>query len=72
MPLLLVAGAKDPVGDQGKGMQKLRDFYAEEAGVKDVRLVLFENSRHEFLNEKENAEEKRNTLLQFFQEFAAK
>ncbi len=72
LPLLLVAGAKDPVGDQGKGMQKLRDFYAEEAGVKDVRLVLFENSRHEFLNEKENAEEKRNTLLQFFQEFAAK
>lgn len=72
LPLLLVAGAKDPVGDQGRGMKKLHTFYAEKAGVKDVRLVLFEGSRHEFLNEKEHSEEKRNTLLRFFEEIAAR
>lgn len=71
LPLLLVAGADDPVGDMGKGMEKLCMFYLKKAKMKNVKLVLFPHTRHEFLNEKRNAEEKRNSLLSFFDEIAA-
>lgn len=66
LPLLLVAGAEDPVGDKGKGMEKLQRFYRS-AGIKEVSLVLFEGSRHEFLNEAEDADKKRATVLEFFE-----
>lgn len=66
LPMLLAAGADDPVGDKGKGMKKLYRFYREKAGVKDVTLVLFEHSRHEFLNEASTFEEAYRTLLTFF------
>ncbi len=65
LPLLLVSGEDDPVGDMGRGVKKLAAFY-KKAGVKDVELKLFAHSRHEFLNEKENRDEKWNTLLAFF------
>ena len=39
--------------------------------MKNVSLVLFDGSRHEFLNEEENLEEKRKTLLAFFQKNCA-
>jgi len=67
LPLLLVSGKDDPVGDQGKGVQKLYDFYTKKAGMTEVNMVLFENSRHEFLNEKENREEKWGAVLDFLQ-----
>ena len=65
MPLLLVLGAQDPVGNMGKGVKKLFKYY-KKAGMKNVKMVLFEGSRHEFLNEKKNSERKRRTLLDFF------
>ena len=65
MPLLLVSGAQDPVGNMGKGVKKLFKYY-KKAGMKNVKMVLFEGSRHEFLNEKKNSERKRRTLLDFF------
>lgn len=50
LPLLLVAGDMDPVGDYGKGVkevyQKLKN-----ASVQDVSLKLYEGARHEILNE---------------------
>ncbi len=67
LPVLLVSGEKDPVGDMGEGVKKLHRFYTEKAGMRSVSIHLFENSRHEFLNEKENREEKWNTLLTFFE-----
>jgi alpha-beta hydrolase superfamily lysophospholipase len=50
MPLYLFAGDRDPVGDSGKGMKNLRDAYVH-AGIEDVRLQLYEDGRHEMLNE---------------------
>lgn len=67
MPVLLVSGARDPVGAMGKGVMKLRDFYTGKAGMRDVTMVLFENGRHEFLNEKEDRELKWNTVLEFLE-----
>lgn len=65
LPLLLAAGEDDAVGDMGKGMKKLYDFYREKAGMKNVELVLFEDSRHEFLNERRGREIKWNAVLDF-------
>ena len=70
LPLLLVSGAQDPVGDMGEGVKKLCSFYREKAGMHDVTLKLFEGSRHEFLNESEEREEKWNAPLAFFDRIA--
>lgn len=68
LPVLLASGKDDPVGNMGKGVEKLYKFYTEKAGMKNVKIKLFENSRHEFLNEKENRAEKWGTVLAFFEE----
>lgn len=54
-PVLFVSGAMDPVGGLGKGVEAARDKFVA-AGMKDVSLKLYENDRHEILNEtdKEN------------------
>lgn len=67
LPVLLVSGADDPVGAHGKGVKKLYDFYTRKAGMKNVEMVLFENSRHEFLNEKEDREKKWGAVLSFIE-----
>ncbi len=50
IPILVFSGANDPVGENGKGVQK---FYTKlkTAGIKDITLKLFEDGRHEMLNE---------------------
>ncbi len=50
LPLFLVSGAEDPVGDLGEGVRKVYAMYRE-AGMSDVTLRLYENDRHEILNE---------------------
>ena len=50
MPLYLFAGDRDPVGDFGKGVTRLRDAY-KRAAVFDVRMKLYPEARHEVLNE---------------------
>ena len=70
LPVLLVSGKDDPVGNMGKGVKKLHKFYTEKAGMKNVELVLFENSRHEFLNEKTDREKKWGTVLGFFEKLS--
>ncbi len=50
VPLLLISGAKDPVGDFGKGVERVyRQF--EELGMEDVAIKLYPDARHEILNE---------------------
>lgn len=66
LPLLVVSGKQDAVGNMGEGVKKLVRFYREKAGVKDVDLVLFERSRHEFLNEREGWERRAETIVKFF------
>lgn len=50
LPILLISGGDDPVGDYGRGVlevyNRLRD-----AGVADVDINLYEGARHEVLNE---------------------
>ena len=50
MPLLIVSGGEDPVGDYGKGAEKVYKKYRK-AGVKDVSLKLYAGARHEILND---------------------
>lgn len=50
IPLLIISGEKDPVGEMSKGPRALEKYF-KKLGVKDVTLKLYENSRHEFLNE---------------------
>ena len=55
LPILFIAGEKDPVGEQGKGVK--RAFAAfRKAGMKDVELKLYPDCRHELLNELNKAE----------------
>ena len=50
MPLLLVAGREDPVGAYGDGPAEVAEKL-QEAGCEDVSLILYEDMRHEILNE---------------------
>ena len=50
LPLLLLSGDQDPVGDMGKGVTKVYRQY-QAAGMTDVTLKLYKNDRHEILNE---------------------
>ena len=52
LPLFLVSGSEDPVGNYGKGVLQAYDSYVQ-AGIKDVRIKLYEGYRHEILNEVE-------------------
>lgn len=55
LPLFFIAGDKDPVGAFGEGALKAYHLY-KEAGLTDITWKLYENDRHELLNEtdKEN------------------
>ena len=48
--ILIIAGEDDPVGRCGKGPRELLWMY-QKRGVKKVKLVLFDNMRHEILQE---------------------
>ena len=50
LPILVVSGQNDPVGDFGKGPGTVAESYRE-TGIKDVTLKLFADDRHEILNE---------------------
>lgn len=50
LPLLLVSGDNDPVGDFGKGVIKAYNMYRD-LELKNVSFKLYEDDRHEILNE---------------------
>ncbi|OJG45213.1 hypothetical protein RV04_GL002261 [Enterococcus hermanniensis] len=50
LPLLFLSGKEDPVGEYGKGVMKAASSYRK-AGVENVTVRLYENARHELLNE---------------------
>ena len=50
-PILLISGKSDPVGNCGKSVEKLYDFYTQKVGVKSVKKVLYDGVRHEYLND---------------------
>jgi len=55
LPVLFVSGKEDPVGDFGKGVERVRKWF-KDMGMQDLTWIFYENDRHEILNEldKEN------------------
>ena len=49
LPILVISGAKDPVGGNGKGVLKVVD--ALEAAGNEPTVILYPGDRHEILNE---------------------
>ncbi len=54
LPILIVSGDKDPVGGQGKGVKDLYRILRKY--LSNVELKLYQDARHEILNETNKAE----------------
>ena len=50
LPVLLISGDRDPVGDMGKGVRRTAAAFRK-AGLSDVTVKLYPGLRHEILNE---------------------
>ena len=50
LPIYFVAGENDPVGNFGKDVKDVYRKY-KDGGIKDVKIKLFKDDRHEILNE---------------------
>ncbi|MGA3678405.1 alpha/beta hydrolase, partial [Lysinibacillus agricola] len=50
LPILLMSGSQDPVGEPGQGVYSVAEQFAE-AGLKDVTVYLLADKRHEILHE---------------------
>lgn len=51
LPIWFFAGSQDPVGNMGKGVNRtVKEF--RQIGMQNVSVTLYENGRHEMLNEK--------------------
>jgi len=48
--MLLISGKDDPVGDYGKGVEKVY-HWLKEAGCENVEIKLYQGGRHELLQE---------------------
>ncbi len=66
LPIFLIAGAEDPVGDYGEAIKRVYKQY-QDIGMKDVSMKLYENDRHEILNE-DNKEEIFDDIYQWINE----
>lgn len=52
LPILIIGGKDDAVGNFGKGLTKLEKLYLK-YGL-NAKLIIYENMRHEILNEKDH------------------
>jgi alpha-beta hydrolase superfamily lysophospholipase len=50
LPILIIAGTRDPVGEEGRGVHRLLDVYRR-VGLTRVSCRLYQDARHELLNE---------------------
>lgn len=50
LPILILSGDKDPIGNYGKRVKKLYNLY-KKIGIKDVYIKLYKDGRHEMINE---------------------
>lgn len=50
LPVCILSGKMDPVGEFGKGIARLEKFYRDQ-GIIDVHVKIYDDSRHEILNE---------------------
>ena len=65
-PLLLIAGKEDPVGGMGKSVVDLYKFYTG-LEVKNLKMRLYKNARHEILHEPKIKQEVFNDILTFIE-----
>ena len=56
MPVLLMYGGDDPVGDGGKGVRRVCE-QMKKAGIRDITFQMFPGARHDLLHEEENGGE---------------
>lgn len=63
VPMVLLSGASDPIGDYGKGLSRLFNQY-QLLGYNDLGLCLYPGARHELLNET-NREEVTKDILEW-------
>lgn len=66
LPILLLSGEKDPVGNMGAGPREVYSGLLR-AGCRDVELLLYPEGRHEMFNEVEQ-EQVRGDLLRWLEE----
>lgn len=66
LPILMISGDRDPVGDYGRGVKKVYENFRQ-AGLEQVELRLYPGGRHEMLNEM-NKEQVYEDILQFLEE----
>ncbi|MHB8064391.1 MAG: alpha/beta hydrolase, partial [Ruminiclostridium sp.] len=50
LPIYIISGQDDPVGQYGQSVKKLYDIY-QALGLSDLNVKLYQGSRHELLNE---------------------
>jgi alpha-beta hydrolase superfamily lysophospholipase len=50
VPILIISGDEDPVGDYGKAATKLYEQY-NKLCIHDIELKVYKNGRHELLND---------------------
>ena len=50
LPVLMISGDMDPVGEYGKGIAKVEAMLGQ-AGKKNLTTILYKDARHEILNE---------------------
>lgn len=57
IPILLLSGQNDPVGDFGKGIQRVKKAM-DRVGLKEVEVHTFPNARHDLLHEEKSGASK--------------
>lgn len=50
LPIFILAGSKDPVGNNGQGIENLYNCY-KSLGMNNIKYKLYKDGRHEMLNE---------------------
>ncbi len=50
LPVLMMSGTEDPVGEYGKGVKRAYDSL-KNVGLENLQLKMYDNDRHELLNE---------------------
>lgn len=55
LPILLIAGDKDPVGDMAKGVLQIKQAYKQVA-IQNLQCKIYPEARHELLNESNRME----------------
>lgn len=61
LPVYLIAGEEDPVGNYGKGVKEVYQGLVD-SNHSDVAIKLFSSDRHEILNEKDKSDVYKNVL----------